>query len=147
MDSLNNVKIIHITKWIWKIKYLTHFSNTSIKIKTKIIILSSLLYFLFVCVKELFYVFLTFLQKISMTWKFRISASQRVWTCILTVPYIESCMSHPLGHGAVWLKRVKKHIYFEWNNFCCNTVIVINISIDKTFSVHDFQKLFMWQCL
>ena len=32
-DSLNNVKIIHITKWIWKIKYLTHFSNTSIKIK------------------------------------------------------------------------------------------------------------------
>ena len=52
-------------------------------------------------------------------------------------------MSNPLGHGAVWLKRVKKHIYFEWNNFCCNTVMAINISIDKTFSVHDFQKLFM----
>ena len=53
---------------------------------------------------------------------------------------MESRMSNVIGHDAVCQARFKKHIYFEWNNFCCNIVMATNISINKTLSIHDWVK-------
>ena len=44
----------------------------------------------------------------------RISASHQVWTHIVIVPCVVSCMFYPLSHSAAWYVRVNKDI-FEWN--------------------------------
>ena len=85
----------------------------------KIIIWSSLLYYLFLCLcARNFSHFMEkpWCGKFMCYGLFRLSACHRVWTHVLIVPCVVSHKSYPLDCSATKLWSIYRDIYFGWNN-------------------------------